>query len=111
MAAPLVAGFDSPQEPGWSEPEVPQVPDMGMCQEPTWEPDDSAVHRIVTVIIHFKNGSIGKISSKMISNIFFMFTLKVLRVLFALAVNFALDEADGRHFSSIDLLQMISKLQ
>ena len=40
-----------------------------------------------------------------------MFTLKVLRVLFALAVNFALDEADGRHFSSIDLLQMVSKLR
>jgi hypothetical protein len=48
---------------------------------------------------------------KMISNIFLMFTLKVLRVLFALAVNFALDEADGRHFSSIDLLQMVSKLR
>jgi hypothetical protein len=40
-----------------------------------------------------------------------MFTLKVLRVLFALAVIFALDEADGRHFSSTDLLQMISKLR
>ena len=40
-----------------------------------------------------------------------MFTLKVLRVLFALLEQSILDEADGRHFSSIVILQMISKLR